>query len=77
MLRWVLYAIFAYIVYRVIQATLRVLQDTRSVRREDDPLGSAPAAPPIQEDLKNIEDADFEDLPPKENKADDGGKHND
>jgi hypothetical protein len=70
LVRWILFAAFAFILIRVIQATMRVLRDTHEPRGED-PLRSAPP-PPVRDDFTDAKDADFVELPPEEKKSESG-----
>jgi hypothetical protein len=71
MLRWLLYAAFAFILIRVIQATMRVLQDGRGPR-EDHPQPSPPPPSAKRDDFRDAKDADFIELPPEEKKREAG-----
>ncbi|MEW6511456.1 MAG: hypothetical protein AB1428_10895 [Bacteroidota bacterium] len=61
--RLLLWGMIAYIAFRIIQLTMRIMSSGRR-RGGEDPFASPPPQPP-SEQFKNIEDADFEDLTPR------------
>jgi hypothetical protein len=64
--RLLLYIAIGYIIYRIIQVTLRILSSGRERRREIDPFAShTPPDKPLK-DFKDVKDADFEDIAPKD-----------
>jgi hypothetical protein len=65
LLRVILWAMVAYIAYRVVQLTMRIMSSGKRKPPEDDPFAPGPPKPP-SERFKNIEDADFEDITPHE-----------
>ena len=65
LLRMLLWAMIAFIAYRIVQVTLRIMSSNRRVPPDEDPFAQAPPRPP-SEKYKNIQDADFEDLTPRE-----------
>lgn len=66
LLRVILYVLVGFFLYRLIQAAMHILSSDRRDRREpEDPLGSAPKRP--AERFKDIKDADFIDITPKDN----------
>jgi hypothetical protein len=65
LLRLILWAMVAYIAYRVVQLTMRIMSSGKRTPPEDDPFASGSHKPP-SERFKNIEDADFEDITPHE-----------
>ena len=64
MLRLIVYFLVGYFVWRIIRAALRL---ARPPRQGGDP-GASGAAPPPGEKFTNVEDAQFEDISPKEEK---------
>jgi len=68
MFKIIVWAFVGYFLFRVVQLVLRIMSNNNRNRTEPDPFASAPPTPPVQT-FKNIEDADFEDITPKENEA--------
>lgn len=64
LLRMIMWAIIAYIAYRIVQLTMRIMSGGRKSSVDEDPFANAPPKPP-SERFKNIQDADFEDITPK------------
>jgi len=64
LLRLLLWGMVAYIAYRIVQVTMRIMSGSRRPPPGEDPFASSPPGPP-QERFKNIQDADFEDITPK------------
>ncbi|HUI65387.1 MAG TPA: hypothetical protein VL126_11135 [Bacteroidota bacterium] len=66
LMRVILYAMVGYFLYRLIQATTRILSsDRRDHPPPKEPMGSPPKPP--AEPFRDIKDADFIDITPKEN----------
>lgn len=65
MFRFLLFMMFGYIVWRVIQIVLRTIANSR--RREADLFAKHTPDKPLQT-FKDVQDADFEELPPDEKK---------
>jgi hypothetical protein len=66
LLRALIYGFLAYMVLRVIQATSRVMRDGGEARRDRpaQPPPRPPAPPAPRTDFKDVQDADFTELPP-------------
>lgn len=64
LLRLLLWGMVAYIAYRIVQITMRIMSGGRRHPPREDPFASTPPKPP-SERFKNIQDADFEDITPK------------
>jgi hypothetical protein len=67
LLRAVIYAFLAYILVRILQATGRVMRNSREARRQEPP-NPAPPPPAAKKDFKDVRDADFVELPPEAKK---------
>ena len=65
MLRLLLYLVFAYIVWKVIQIVSRILSTSR--HEGEDPFANQPPQKP-QQTFKDVRDANFEELPPNDKK---------
>ena len=64
LIRILLFGMIGYFLYRVLVLAMRMRSSDRKERREEgDPFASA-----SPEQYKNIEDAEFEDITPKETK---------
>ncbi|HXX64355.1 MAG TPA: hypothetical protein VEO56_11230 [Bacteroidota bacterium] len=66
LMRVILYAMVGYFVYRLIQVTSRVLSSNRRDRPGPQGTMNAPPKKPA-EPFRDIKDADFIDITPKEN----------
>ena len=66
LMRVILYALVGYFLYRLIQVTTRIMSSDRRDRREPGEPPGTPPKPPA-EPFRDIKDADFIDITPKEN----------
>ena len=64
-LRLLLFAMLAFIVWRVVQTTMRIMHSKREEEHED-PFAKYHQGASSGPDLSNIKDADFEDITPKD-----------
>jgi hypothetical protein len=64
-MRFLLYLAIAYFLWMVIRVILRSISSSR--RRDEDPLANAPPQKPVEK-FKDVQDAEFEDLPPDDKK---------
>ena len=64
LLRILLWGMVAYIAYRIVQLTMRIMSGGRRQSSGEDPFASGPPRPP-SERFKDIQDADFEDITPR------------
>lgn len=65
MFRLLLYLVLAYVIWKVIQIFSRSASNSR--RDSGDVFGNRPPRKP-EKDFKDVQDADFEELPPDEKK---------
>ncbi len=65
MLRFLLYLVFAYMAWKIVQVVSRIMSSSR--HQGEDPFANQPPRKP-QQTFKDVKDADFEELPPDEKK---------
>ena len=66
MLRVLLALTLGYFLFRIVQLTMRTMSNRGQRQGEEDPFASSPPATPPAKEFKDIRDADFEDITPKD-----------
>ena len=65
-LRLLLFAMLAFVAWRLVQTTMRIMKNKKDDERQEDPFANYHPGASSGPDLDNIKDADFEDITPKD-----------